>query len=104
MFEFCACSSDNCCVIAEGESGADACSGGAVVGVLELVVVVEEMEVVEEVVVVVVVVVGMAVVMVRVESEAESSLPGMKAEDEGERADPGRWTEERYIAGRKSNP
>lgn len=114
MFEFCACSSDNCCVIAEGESGANAGSGGAVVGIpvagrLEAV-----MEVVEVVVVVVVVeemercegagaAVGMAVVMVRVESEAESSLPGMRAEKEGNRAGPDRQTEEIYIARKKPN-
>lgn len=112
MFEFCACSSDNCCVIAEGESGANAGGGGAVVGIpvagrLEMV-----MEVVEVMVVVVEEVercegagaaVGMAVVMVRVESEAGSSLPGMRAEEEGNRAGPDRQTEEIYIARKQSN-
>lgn len=40
-------------------------------------------------------VVGMAVVMVRDESEAERSFPGMKAEGEGKRAGPGRRMGER---------
>lgn len=109
MFEFCACSSDNCCVIAEGESGANTGGGGAVVGIpiagrLEVVmeeeVVVEEVERCEGAGAAV----GMAVVMVRVESEAESSLPGMRAEEEGNRAGgPDRQTEEIYIARKRPN-